>query len=256
MDCSMPGSSVHGIFQARIRQWLSLPTPGIPHILPPLLEARACLWTMATRLFLWRNGQLQPRSGPQEGPPTRRRGGGASDSRSRRPTQGTQLGHLDPATEPPVQWVLWEPVFTQKNRNVMEFLNCLEDNFFFFLEDNFKLRKWNWLCLAEAKVHRSWCEVTSMVGTQWDTLGGFPEELRRDSPSSVSFWRITVCGGGVQSLPVKCSEWIRIISEKCRVRWEGGLALGKAWEGVLGAPMLVLSWPPPPAPPPPGPSPP
>ena len=28
MDWSPPGSSVHGIFQARILKWLSLPTPG------------------------------------------------------------------------------------------------------------------------------------------------------------------------------------------------------------------------------------
>ena len=33
MDCSLPGSSVHGIFQARILQWVpppgDLPNPGI-----------------------------------------------------------------------------------------------------------------------------------------------------------------------------------------------------------------------------------
>ena len=28
MDCSAPGSSVHGILQARILEWLPLPTPG------------------------------------------------------------------------------------------------------------------------------------------------------------------------------------------------------------------------------------
>ena len=28
MDCSHPGSSVHGIFQARILEWLPIPTPG------------------------------------------------------------------------------------------------------------------------------------------------------------------------------------------------------------------------------------
>ena len=42
MDCSLPGSSVHGIFQARVMQWVAisfsrgiLPTqgtnPGLPH---------------------------------------------------------------------------------------------------------------------------------------------------------------------------------------------------------------------------------
>ena len=28
MDCSLPGSSVHGIFQARILEWLPFSTPG------------------------------------------------------------------------------------------------------------------------------------------------------------------------------------------------------------------------------------
>ena len=28
MDCSLPGSSVHGIFQARILEWIAFPSPG------------------------------------------------------------------------------------------------------------------------------------------------------------------------------------------------------------------------------------
>ena len=28
MDCSLPASSVHGIFQARILEWLPFPSPG------------------------------------------------------------------------------------------------------------------------------------------------------------------------------------------------------------------------------------
>ena len=28
MDCSLPGSSVHGILQARILEWLPFPSPG------------------------------------------------------------------------------------------------------------------------------------------------------------------------------------------------------------------------------------
>ena len=28
MDCSLPGSSVHGIFQARILDWVEFPSPG------------------------------------------------------------------------------------------------------------------------------------------------------------------------------------------------------------------------------------
>ena len=29
MDCSLPGSSVHGIFQARVLEWIALPSPMI-----------------------------------------------------------------------------------------------------------------------------------------------------------------------------------------------------------------------------------
>ena len=28
VDCSLPGSSVHGILQARILEWLAMPSPG------------------------------------------------------------------------------------------------------------------------------------------------------------------------------------------------------------------------------------
>ena len=28
MNCSLPGSSIHGIFQARILEWLPFPPPG------------------------------------------------------------------------------------------------------------------------------------------------------------------------------------------------------------------------------------
>ena len=28
MDCSLPGSSVHGIFQARVLEWVAIPSPG------------------------------------------------------------------------------------------------------------------------------------------------------------------------------------------------------------------------------------
>ena len=28
MDCSLPASSVHGIFQARILEWVAIPSPG------------------------------------------------------------------------------------------------------------------------------------------------------------------------------------------------------------------------------------
>ena len=44
MDCSLPGSAVHGISQARILEWLPFPSPGDlpdPRITPgsPALQA-------------------------------------------------------------------------------------------------------------------------------------------------------------------------------------------------------------------------
>ena len=44
MDCSPPGFSVHGILQARVREWLPFPSPGDlpnPGIKPrsPVLQA-------------------------------------------------------------------------------------------------------------------------------------------------------------------------------------------------------------------------
>ena len=36
MDCSPPGSSVHGIFQATILEWVAIPTPG--HLADPVIE--------------------------------------------------------------------------------------------------------------------------------------------------------------------------------------------------------------------------
>ena len=46
IDCSLPGSSVHGILQARIPEWVTMPSPGNlpdPGIKPgsPALEADA-----------------------------------------------------------------------------------------------------------------------------------------------------------------------------------------------------------------------
>ena len=39
MDYSLPGSSVHGIFQARILEWIAIPPPGnLPH---PGIEPRS-----------------------------------------------------------------------------------------------------------------------------------------------------------------------------------------------------------------------
>ena len=44
MDCSPPGSSVHGIFQARILEWVLFPPPGVlpdPGIEPKSPESTA-----------------------------------------------------------------------------------------------------------------------------------------------------------------------------------------------------------------------
>ena len=47
-DCSLPGSSIHGIFQARVLEWLPFPSPGDlpdPRIEPrsPALQADSLL---------------------------------------------------------------------------------------------------------------------------------------------------------------------------------------------------------------------
>ena len=34
MDCSLPGSSIHGIFQARVLEWVPLPSPITPYLIP------------------------------------------------------------------------------------------------------------------------------------------------------------------------------------------------------------------------------
>ena len=44
MDFSLPGSSVHGIFQARMLEWVAIPSPGDlsdPGIKPTFLESLA-----------------------------------------------------------------------------------------------------------------------------------------------------------------------------------------------------------------------
>ena len=55
MDCSPPGSSVHGIFQTRILEWVACPPPGdLPNpgmepasLMSPALQADSTVW--ATR---------------------------------------------------------------------------------------------------------------------------------------------------------------------------------------------------------------
>ena len=35
MDCSLPGSSVHGIFQARVLEWVAIAISAYLHEIPP-----------------------------------------------------------------------------------------------------------------------------------------------------------------------------------------------------------------------------
>ena len=50
-DCNPPGSSVHGILQARILYWFAFPLPGdIPNLGMELMSA--CVSCIAGRLFI------------------------------------------------------------------------------------------------------------------------------------------------------------------------------------------------------------
>ena len=50
IDCTLPGSSVHGILQARIPEWLPFPPPGdLPD--PEIEPASAVSLTLAGRFF-------------------------------------------------------------------------------------------------------------------------------------------------------------------------------------------------------------
>ena len=63
MDCSLPGSSAHGIFQARILEWVplpiprDLPDPGIEPASPPLqtdsLPSEALFKTVMKKLIVF-----------------------------------------------------------------------------------------------------------------------------------------------------------------------------------------------------------
>ena len=50
MDCSLPGSSVHGILQARILEWVAIPSPG--DLLDPGMELTSLMSpALAGRFF-------------------------------------------------------------------------------------------------------------------------------------------------------------------------------------------------------------
>ena len=71
MDCSLPGSSVHGILQARILEWVAIASPrGLPNpgLEPrsPALQAVSCIsggfftnWATREALTKWRGRQLE-----------------------------------------------------------------------------------------------------------------------------------------------------------------------------------------------------
>ena len=56
MDCSLPGSSVHGILQARILEWVAMPLPGDlpnPRIKPVSLISPALAGRFFTTSTFW-----------------------------------------------------------------------------------------------------------------------------------------------------------------------------------------------------------
>ena len=50
MDCSPPGSSVHGILQARILEWVAMPS-SMPSIHPPGMDATNLMSNALTSRF-------------------------------------------------------------------------------------------------------------------------------------------------------------------------------------------------------------
>ena len=76
MDCSPPGSSVHGIFQARILEWVAIPSPGDlpnPGIEPTSLACPALAGGLFTTSTAWEASwgekciQSKQDSGTQQG---------------------------------------------------------------------------------------------------------------------------------------------------------------------------------------------
>ena len=58
MDCSPPGSSVHGILQARILEWVAMPFSRTQELNPALLHCRQILYCLShqgspTRVYVF-----------------------------------------------------------------------------------------------------------------------------------------------------------------------------------------------------------
>ena len=49
MDCSPPGCSVHGIFQAKILEWVAFPSPG--YLPDPVIEPECVVSCVAGGFF-------------------------------------------------------------------------------------------------------------------------------------------------------------------------------------------------------------
>ena len=61
MDCSLPGSSVHGVLQARILKWVAFPPPGDssdPGIEPMPLMSPAFTGRFFTTSATWEASRL------------------------------------------------------------------------------------------------------------------------------------------------------------------------------------------------------
>ena len=61
VDCRLPGSSVHGIFQVRILEWVAIPSPGDlpnPEIVPTSLASPLLAGRFFTHCATWEASQL------------------------------------------------------------------------------------------------------------------------------------------------------------------------------------------------------
>ena len=60
MDCCPPGSSVHGIFQARILEWVAMPSSRGIFLIQGLNSHLLCLLDCRRIPYHWATGEAQP----------------------------------------------------------------------------------------------------------------------------------------------------------------------------------------------------
>ena len=53
MDCSLPGSSVHGIFQARVLEWGAIAFSETDRSLPQITPVAVCAWMLNCFTHIW-----------------------------------------------------------------------------------------------------------------------------------------------------------------------------------------------------------